>query len=74
MAVSAPNKYMLPKMLGNTVESTKKAAPSYSVVGRSKIGGFHEDLQKVPTSGSAHVRARACVRACLRVRTNVAIQ
>lgn len=32
---------MGPKAVG------KKSAPSYSLVGRSKIGSFHEDLQKV---------------------------
>ena len=34
-------------MLGKTVQSSKKQAPSYTVTGRSKIGSFHEDLQKV---------------------------
>ena len=34
-------------MLGGTVQSGKRQAPCYSLTGRSKIGGFHEDLQKV---------------------------
>ena len=34
-------------MLGKTVQSAKTQAPSYTLTGRSKIGGFDEDLQKV---------------------------
>lgn len=34
-------------MLGKTVQSGKSQAPCYTVTGRSKIGSFHEDLQKV---------------------------
>ena len=34
-------------MLGKTVQSGKTQAPCYTVTGRSKIGSFHEDLQKV---------------------------
>ena len=34
-------------MLGKTVDSGKKAAPNYSLSGRNKQGGFHEDLAKV---------------------------
>jgi hypothetical protein len=34
-------------MLGKTIQSSKRQAPSYTVTGRSKIGSFHEDLQKV---------------------------
>lgn len=41
-----PNTYNLPGILGPKAVG-KKSAPSYSLVGRSKIGGFHEDLQKV---------------------------
>jgi hypothetical protein len=44
---SAPNYYSLPGMLGKTIQSSKKQAPAYTVTGRSKIGSFHEDLQKV---------------------------
>jgi hypothetical protein len=43
----APNNYSLPGMLGKTIQSAKKQAPCYSLTGRSKIGSFHEDLQKV---------------------------
>uniref|UniRef100_A0A1I8JHK6 SAP domain-containing protein n=1 Tax=Macrostomum lignano TaxID=282301 RepID=A0A1I8JHK6_9PLAT len=35
--------------------SEKKAAPSYTLVGRSKVGGFHEDLQKTPGPGAYSV-------------------
>jgi hypothetical protein len=41
-----PNMYNLPGILGPKAVG-KKSAPSYSLVGRSKIGGFHEDLQRV---------------------------
>jgi hypothetical protein len=34
-------------MLGHTVQSSKRQAPVISLRGRSKIGSFHEDLQKV---------------------------
>lgn len=44
---TAPNSYKLPPLIGPTVEGGKRAAPIYSMVGRSKIGGFSEDLQKV---------------------------
>ena len=43
----APNVYSLPGMLGKTVQSSKSQAPCYTLTGRSKIGSFHEDLQKV---------------------------
>ena len=50
--VPAPNSYSLPEMTGNTIQSKKRQAPQYSMTGRSKIGGFHEDLQKTPGPGS----------------------
>lgn len=34
-------------MVGATKQSGKRQAPVYSMTGRSKIGGFHEDLKKV---------------------------
>lgn len=43
----AANRYTLPPQMCNTKESGKKQAPIYSMTGRSKIGGFHQDLQKV---------------------------
>ena len=43
----APNVYSLPGMIGPTRQSGVRQAPCYSLTGRSKIGGFHEDLQKV---------------------------
>ena len=45
--LAAPNVYSLPNMLGQTKQSGVRQAPCYSLTGRSKIGGFHEDLQKV---------------------------
>ncbi|KAJ8311035.1 hypothetical protein KUTeg_007580 [Tegillarca granosa] len=48
----APNNYTLTPMLGKTVDSGKKAAPNYSLSGRSKHGAFHEDLQKTPGPGT----------------------
>lgn len=48
----APNSYSLPTMLGSTKESSKQQAPCYSMVGRSKIGSFHEDLQRTPGPGA----------------------
>jgi len=40
--------YSVPGMLGRTVQSNKKKqSPFYTLTGRSKIGGLHQDLQKV---------------------------
>lgn len=48
----APNAYSLPPMMSAPAESRKRRAPCYSLRGRSKIGGFHEDLQKTPGPGA----------------------
>ena len=48
---SAPNAYGLPGMLGKTVQSMKKQAPMFTITGRSKHGGFDEDLQRTPGPG-----------------------
>ncbi|CAF0981792.1 unnamed protein product [Didymodactylos carnosus] len=48
----APNAYALPAMLGKTVTSMKKQAPMYTLTGRSKRGGFDEDLQQTPGPGT----------------------
>jgi hypothetical protein len=48
----APNAYGLPGMLGKTVQSAKKQAPMYTITGRSKHGGFDEDLQRTPGPGN----------------------
>ncbi|XP_006633801.1 ciliary microtubule associated protein 1B [Lepisosteus oculatus] len=46
-----PAAYMLPPVLGpKTVNKT--SAPNFSLTGRSKIGSFHEDLQKTPGPGT----------------------
>ena len=42
----APNQYSLPNLTSSRVPH-KTTMPSYSMTGRSRIGGFHEDLQKV---------------------------
>jgi len=47
-----PNQYSLPGLLGKTVESGRRQAPIFSQRGRSKIGGFDEDLQKTPGPGT----------------------
>ncbi|KAI3386294.1 hypothetical protein SNEBB_007635 [Seison nebaliae] len=47
-----PNAYSLPNMVGQTAQSSKPAAPAFSMTKRSKIGGFHEDLQKTPGPGA----------------------
>lgn len=48
----APNTYTVDPMMSKTVQSKKKQAPVYSLTGRSKIGSFHEDLQRTPGPGS----------------------
>jgi hypothetical protein len=48
----APNAYSLPTLLGKTVEGGKTQAACYSLRGRSKVGGFSEDLQKTPGPGT----------------------
>ncbi|CAL1542956.1 unnamed protein product [Lymnaea stagnalis] len=50
-----PNNYTLPGMLGKTTESHKKSSPNYSLVGRSKQGGFDEDLARTPGPGAYNV-------------------
>lgn len=47
----APNCYSLPKVLGGK-SCVKPSLPSYSMTSRSKIGSFHEDLQKTPGPGT----------------------
>jgi len=53
--VPAPNVYSLPTVLGKTTESGKKQAPNYSLVGRSLVGHFAEDLAKTPGPGAYSV-------------------
>ncbi|XP_053552725.1 outer dense fiber protein 3-like, partial [Bombina bombina] len=49
-----PAAYSLPSVLGpRIVERT--SAPNFSMTGRSKIGSFHEDLQKTPGPGTYRV-------------------
>lgn len=47
----APNSYSLPNILGGRSYS-KFSLPVYSMTGRSKIGSFHEDLQRTPGPGT----------------------
>jgi hypothetical protein len=51
----APNNYTIDPMMSKTVQSKKKQAPVYSMTGRSKIGSFHEDLQRTPGPGTYSV-------------------
>lgn len=53
----AANTYTLPNMLGTTIQSQKTQAPNFSMTGRSKIGGFSQDLQKTPGPGNYNVTA-----------------
>ncbi|KAK3097785.1 hypothetical protein FSP39_013165 [Pinctada imbricata] len=48
----APNNYTLTQMLGKTTDSGKPQAPIFSLSGRQKQGGFHEDLAKTPGPGT----------------------
>ncbi|CAD5117151.1 DgyrCDS5956 [Dimorphilus gyrociliatus] len=48
----APNNYSLPAQMGRTIQSGKRQAPIYSMTGRSKRGGFHEDLSRTPGPGA----------------------
>jgi len=52
LCFKAPNAYGLPAMLGKTVQSMKKQAPMFTMTGRSKHGGFDEDLQRTPGPGN----------------------
>ncbi|CDQ89464.1 unnamed protein product [Oncorhynchus mykiss] len=49
-----PAAYMLPSVLGPATVN-KTSAPNFSLRGRSKIGSFHEDLQKTPGPGTYRV-------------------
>jgi len=51
----APNNYTMPGMVGKTVMSSKKQAPSYSLSGRMNIGSFTEDMQKAPGPGTYNI-------------------
>lgn len=42
----SPNSYTLPSLIGSSIVC-KRSNAAYSITGRSKIGSFHEDLQKV---------------------------
>ncbi|KAG9340026.1 hypothetical protein JZ751_022137 [Albula glossodonta] len=46
-----PAAYTLPAVLG-TKSVNKPSAPNFSLTGRSKVGSFHEDLQKTPGPGT----------------------
>eukprot|EP00062_Callorhinchus_milii_P025312 gi/632986163/ref/XP_007910082.1/ PREDICTED: outer dense fiber protein 3-like [Callorhinchus milii] len=49
-----PAQYKLPAVLGPNI-MTKSSSANYSLSGRSKIGSFHEDLQKTPGPGAYSV-------------------
>ncbi|XP_067948997.1 ciliary microtubule associated protein 1A-like [Watersipora subatra] len=46
-----PNIYSLPPIVGNK-PINKSSAPQYTMVSRSLVGGFSEDLQKTPGPGA----------------------
>ncbi|XP_035280347.1 outer dense fiber protein 3-B [Anguilla anguilla] len=46
-----PAAYTLPSVLGTSTVN-KPSAPNFSLTGRSKVGSFHEDLQKTPGPGT----------------------
>ncbi|KAL3320422.1 Outer dense fiber protein 3 [Cichlidogyrus casuarinus] len=50
--VPGPNVYNLDSMLGKTVRSDKASSHVHSITGRSKMGGFDEDLKKTPGPGA----------------------
>ena len=60
----SPNAYVLPSLLGSNVIG-KMSSASYSMKGRSQIGSFHEDKQKVRVCVRACVCVCVCVRACV---------
>jgi len=59
--IPAPNNYSLPTVLG-AKSVGKRSAASYSMTGRSKIGSFHEDLQKTPGPGTYRDSEINCYR------------
>lgn len=48
-AAPAPNNYSLPQIVGQK-HIAVNSAPQYTLTGRSKVGGFDEDLKKVSFS------------------------
>eukprot|EP00794_Sanderia_malayensis_P017771 gene17771-19547_t len=50
----SPSQYSLPNLTSCKVPH-KRTMPCFSMTGRSKIGGFHEDLQKTPGPGTYKV-------------------
>ncbi|KAJ8373390.1 hypothetical protein AAFF_G00265780 [Aldrovandia affinis] len=46
-----PAAYTLPSVLGSKTVN-KASAPNFSLTGRSKVGSFHEDLQRTPGPGT----------------------
>ena len=53
----APNNYSLPQIISQK-HVTRKSAPQFSMVGRSKVGGFDEDLKKVQCADMYKYRIR----------------
>lgn len=50
----APNNYNMPSIIGPKAVG-KKSSAAFSMTSRSKIGSFHEDLQKTPGPGTYKV-------------------
>lgn len=63
----APNNYLLPQIVGHK-HVNKSSAPQYTMVGRSKVGGFSEDLTKVMWLVNSNVMCNGS--ACLLVVKN----
>ena len=57
----APNNYSLPQIISQK-HVTRKSAPQFSMVGRSKVGGFDEDLKKVQCADMYEVLLRSKIR------------
>lgn len=47
----APNSYSLPTLVGSK-SVDKSSSPAYSMTGRSRIGGFHQDTKQTPGPGA----------------------
>ena len=45
--MTGPNNYTLPPVMSKTIQSGKIQAPVFTMVGRSNVGAFCEDLAKV---------------------------
>lgn len=58
----APSTYTIPTLMGTTSISGKASAPTYSISGRPKIGGFADDHAHAPGPGNYVVPAADVVK------------